>query len=120
MCSGQFVPPDGVIVQKGEQMGDGNRGANDIELIGCPRVARAQGFAARCDGLCPALSGRRCGDEEADAQVLASEVEGLLGCRGFLWDVLMDGEWTGCARQRLAELAARYGAERVADAFEQG
>lgn len=63
------------------------------------------------------LSSRSGGQGDGDSPT--REVRALLGCRAFLWDVLLDGEWTGCARDEVRALCAKYGAEPVARAFER-
>jgi hypothetical protein len=45
------------------------------------------------------------------------QVRRLLECRAFLWDVLTDGEWTGCSRGLLRKLTALYGPEKILTAF---
>ena len=67
--------------------------------------------------LCRALCGM--GLEPGTPGHLAATVEALLGCRSFLWDVLTDGEWSGCARREIRKLTKVYGSEAVAKAFEE-
>lgn len=64
---------------------------------------------------CPAVDGLAA----KDVPSVEAEAEALLGCRGFLWDILLEGRWTGCARERLRRLCARHGARAVAAAFEK-
>jgi hypothetical protein len=72
-----------------------------------------------CDGLlvqdCPALVGVK---GNSTAPSLSEQVAALLGCRAFLWDVLLDGDWCGCARKHLNNLTNRYGARAVGEAFD--
>ncbi len=51
---------------------------------------------------------------------LEAQVKTLLGCRAFLWDMLLEGEWTGCSRKLVRELVKLYGANEVSLAFEGG
>ncbi|PLX46578.1 MAG: hypothetical protein C0609_00160 [Deltaproteobacteria bacterium] len=44
-------------------------------------------------------------------------VERLLDCRGFLWDILLDGEWTHCSRRLVRSLVDVFGSEDVSKAF---
>lgn len=43
----------------------------------------------------------------------------LLNCRGFLWDSLMDGAYTGCKPIILDCMVKTYGVENVLKAFEE-
>jgi len=70
------------------------------------------------DGECPALLLETSSDEAPEGG-LNREVSALLGCRSFLWDVLLEGDWTGCAREHLRRLTRRYGAEAVSESFER-
>ncbi len=45
-------------------------------------------------------------------------VEEVLCCRGFLWDVLLDGKWTGCSARVVRALCATFGSDRVAEVFD--
>ncbi|TAL16216.1 hypothetical protein EPN96_10230 [bacterium] len=56
--------------------------------------------------------------EERERAGLREKVEALLGCRGFLWDVLLDGEWSACSRPLIRLLVRAYGAEAVKRAFD--
>lgn len=80
------------------------------EAAGCLRGAAGDGGCPAVDGLAGAAGGAPAAEEE---------VEALLGCRGFLWDILLEGRWTGCSRERLRRLCARHGAGAVAAAFEK-
>lgn len=70
-------------------------------------------------GLCPVLADEAGDGGKPEGESLRREVRGLLACRHFLWDVLLDGDWTGCARGHLRRLTARYGAEAVTRSFEE-
>lgn len=83
---------------------------------GCPRIS-ASGRAEDPFFKCPALA--LVDDDSGSEEFLKNSVNALLGCRAFLWDVLMDGEWTACARERLRELTELYGSEKVGKAFEE-
>jgi len=69
------------------------------EAIGCPLVANSKGGAV-----------------SEPAELVAA----LLDCRGFLWDVLLDGEWTNCSRRLVKSLVDTFGSERVSAAFGEG
>jgi hypothetical protein len=56
--------------------------------------------------------------EDREAAGIDGEVEALLGCRGFLWDVLLDGEWSSCSRPLIRRLVRSYGAAAVKKAFD--
>lgn len=80
----------------------------------CPRTENGSIEDDPCE--CPALTCVTAA--EPSGEHLAQCVEALLSCRAFLWDVLMDGGWTGCARKRLKLLTALYGPEAVGEAFD--
>lgn len=82
----------------------------------CPGTRLADPGAAGEDS-CPALLPVEA--EPGSEEYLGEAVSALLGCRAFLWDVLLDGDWTGCARKRLRELSEGYGWERVCQAMEE-
>lgn len=64
---------------------------------------------------CRALAGLSGG---SGGEGVSREARALLGCRSFLWDVVLDGGWTGCARRHLRRMRKQHGAEAVARAFE--
>ena len=79
-------------------------------------------------GRCPRTGMGGCevlGEEAAqgggggEGRGVQEAVDRLLGCRAFLWDVLLEGEWTGCAREQLRVLCAGYGWRALMDAFEE-
>jgi hypothetical protein len=80
---------------------------------GCTRQA------LRCDTTAPCACAALDKASEADEAGLQGQVKKLLECRGFMWDVLMEGEWTGCSRTILRELTAAYGPEAMLKAFEE-
>ena len=90
---------------------------------GCEDRMRRSGQCGRPGarvGECAALGSLRArpGGDDGDGGP-EREVRALLGCRAFLWDVLLDGEWTGCARHEVRRLCERYGADAVTRAFER-
>ena len=89
---------------------------SSFESSTCPRVGeRCTKFGE--ETRCPALAGIEYGPGSPGH--LDASVQALMGCRSFLWDVLMDGGWTGCARQELRKLTALYGPLAVSQAFEE-
>lgn len=92
-----------------EKIGEGPKGISK-----CPRAA---GAGSGVSDSCPALELLEA--DEGTEEHLREAVSALLGCRAFLWDVLLDGEWTGCAAKKLGELAGLHGWEKVCAAFEE-
>lgn len=82
----------------------------------CPRAITGGAAPATVES-CPALEFLAA--EPGSEAHLAEAVGSMLDCRAFLWDVLLDGEWTGCAAGLLRELAELYGWEKVLGAFEE-
>lgn len=83
-----------------------------FENVKCPRL---MGECGRGGRGCPALESLEM--PPGSAGHLEASVQALMGCRSFLWDVLTDGEWTGCARRELRTLKTLYGVEALSTAF---
>ena len=83
----------------------------------CPRRAGCEAFE---QGGCEVLDamGGNDGSGSDGPGGIDDEVRKLLECRSFLWDVLLEGRWCGCAREQLRQLGAEYGTERLLEAFE--
>lgn len=96
-------------------MGEERLAEQSVGSSSCPRISGSGATPDPCF-KCPALEWVE--EAPGSPEHLGETVNALLGCRAFLWDVLLDGEWTGCARERLRELAAVYGSERVGAAFD--
>lgn len=86
-------------------MSEENPGTREEQGPPCEECRGGQ----RCEAL-EELSGEGAG--------LPEKVEALLGCKGFLWDVLLDGEWSSCSRPLIRLLVRSYGAEAVKRAFD--
>lgn len=86
------------------------------EVAGCTRAGGGECADKGGQGECPALDALQM--REGEPGHLEASVAALLGCRSFLWDILMGGGWTGCARPALRQLNALYGKEAVVKAFE--
>lgn len=84
----------------------------DFENVKCPWDEAGCG---RAGDKCIALASLET--EPGEPGHLEAAVSALMGCRSFLWDVLTDGEWTGCARRELRALKALYGNAALMDAF---
>lgn len=97
-------------------MREGRIGEKSFKISQCPRASGGGVGKSPVDN-CPALELVDVG--EGGEEFLEETVSALLGCRAFLWDVLLDGEWTGCAAKKLRELAEIYGWEKVCAAFEE-
>ncbi len=50
---------------------------------------------------------------------LKEEAEALLACKSFLWDVLLEGEWSGCSRSLVRTLAKKHGPLAVKKIFDE-